>query len=96
MIALKNCAADESRCGLPQPGIGEEIPNRRVGVSYRDDHQISVRGKFSNISARFRSISSADGAGPYLASNPHKDRVGSLPLTEVWRVGNDAINGLSH
>src|ERR1035438_3695687 len=45
-------------------------PQCRVRVGDACDHQTS-RPKFRNISRRFSSISSAEGAGPYLANMPY-------------------------
>ena len=59
--------------------IGEELPESSAGAGDRDDHEKSERGKFANTSARFRSISPANGAGPYFARRPRRDRVGSFP-----------------
>src|SRR5258708_4249812 len=49
--------------------VVEQVPKRRVGIGNASDHQ-ECSPKFWNISARLASISSADGACPYLANMP--------------------------
>jgi hypothetical protein len=61
VVAFGDRLVDKSGGGFPEARVGEEIPDGRVGVGYRNDHQKSERGKFANTSARFWSISSADG-----------------------------------
>jgi hypothetical protein len=80
MITSGDRDVNEGGCGFSEPWVGEKIPDGRVGVGDRGDHHKSERGKLANISARFRSISSADGAGPYFASSPRKDNVGSFRM----------------
>ena len=53
------------------------LPDRRVRISNRGDHHKPDRGKSANISARFLAISSAEGAGPYFASKPRREWIGS-------------------
>ena len=49
---------------LRKPGGVKQVSDCGVRVGDRDDHAMPSRPKFANISARFSSISSADGAGP--------------------------------
>src|SRR5437588_12860600 len=58
--------------------IEKKIPNGCMGIGDCNNHQKSERGKSLNISALFCSISSADGAGPYLARRPLREWVGCL------------------
>lgn len=76
--ATRNQEAVAAARLMAEPRIGKEIPDGGVGVGYGNDHQKSERGKFANISALFRSISSAEGAGPYFARRPRKECVGSF------------------
>src|SRR5437870_3098351 len=55
---------------LGQSGIGKHMPDGGVSIRDRYDHSISSRPKLANISARFSSISSAEGAGPRWANAP--------------------------
>jgi hypothetical protein len=56
IIALGNRVIDKGGGPFAQAGIGEEIPDRGVGVGYGGDHQKSVRGKLANISCHFEQI----------------------------------------
>jgi hypothetical protein len=55
-----------------------------------------VLGKLANISARFLSISSADGAGPYLARMPRMEREGSFLDAGSGASPQNLIDGLAH
>src|ERR1700721_1721702 len=55
------------------------MPKRVVGIGNPSDHQ-KCSPKFWNISARLASISSADGACPYLANMPRPVLNGTPPI----------------
>jgi len=79
VVPCGDCLLDKIRSSLPESRIGKEVPDRGMRIRYGDSYQKSERGKFANISARFSSISPADGAGPYFARRPRNERVGSFP-----------------
>jgi len=68
---------DKGRSPASQTRIRKKIPDRRVRISNRGDHHKPDRGKSANISVRFWAISSAEGAGPYFASKPRREWIGS-------------------
>jgi hypothetical protein len=53
VIAVGDRGIYEGGSGTPKPRIGEEVPERSVGIGDSDDHQKSERGKFANMSVRF-------------------------------------------
>src|SRR5271166_3168118 len=64
-----NCFAGASR----EFWIVEQVPDRGVGIRDGRNHAMSSRPKVENISARFWSISSSEGPGPYCDQIPRRD-----------------------
>jgi hypothetical protein len=70
LIAIIQGVFNRLTCDGRKSGIVEQIPYRGVGIRDGYDHAISSRPNVENISARFWSISSSDGAGPYWLQIP--------------------------